>query len=224
MSQRRSKVKPRCLGPGASFPSLSLQLCDAPQQGRHVACPSPLGQVPTLPPAQLGRVRFIHGCFTFNLTKPVHKSHYLLRDREQQYKYTCARVCTHTHTHDHWHAGGSSWQGRKRNTLVGENTQPWAYHSHHTGDEAHGGCPVVCRWGLPRALSGKEPACQCRRHKRCGVSPCLGKLSWSRKWQPTPVFLPGKSHGQRSLVGYSPWGRKESDTAKETSQAHTHSL
>ena len=35
--------------------------------------------------------------------------------------------------------------------------------------------------------------------------------SWRRKWQPTPVFLPGKSHGQRSLVGYSPWGRKESD-------------
>ena len=35
-----------------------------------------------------------------------------------------------------------------------------------------------------------------------------------RKWQPTPVFLPGKSHGQRSLVGYSPWGRKESDTTE----------
>ena len=35
---------------------------------------------------------------------------------------------------------------------------------------------------------------------------------WRRKWQPTPVFLPGESHGQRSLVGYSPWGRKESDT------------
>jgi len=38
------------------------------------------------------------------------------------------------------------------------------------------------------------------------------KIPWRRKWQPTPVFLPGKSHGQRSLVGYSPWGRKESDT------------
>ena len=37
---------------------------------------------------------------------------------------------------------------------------------------------------------------------------------WRRKWQPTPVFLPGKSHGRRSLVGYSPWGRKESDTTK----------
>ena len=37
---------------------------------------------------------------------------------------------------------------------------------------------------------------------------------WRRKWQPTPVFLPGKSHGQRSLVGYSPWGCKESDTTE----------
>ena len=42
---------------------------------------------------------------------------------------------------------------------------------------------------------------------------------WIRKWQPTPVFLPGESHGQRSLVSYSPWGRKESDT---TEQLHFH--
>ena len=39
----------------------------------------------------------------------------------------------------------------------------------------------------------------------------VGKITWRRKWQSTPVLLPGKSHGQRSLVGYSPWGRKESD-------------
>ena len=42
------------------------------------------------------------------------------------------------------------------------------------------------------------------------------KIFWSRKWQPTPVVLPGKFHGQRNLVGYSPWGRKESDTAEYT--------
>ena len=41
--------------------------------------------------------------------------------------------------------------------------------------------------------------------------PWVGKIPWSRKWQPTPVFLPGKSHGQRSLVGCSPWGCEESD-------------
>ena len=39
--------------------------------------------------------------------------------------------------------------------------------------------------------------------------PWVGKIPWRRKWQPTPVFLPGKSHGQQSLAGYSPWGRKE---------------
>ena len=43
---------------------------------------------------------------------------------------------------------------------------------------------------------------------------CLGQEPWRRKWQPTPVHLPGKSRGQRSLVGYSPWGRRESDTAE----------
>jgi len=42
----------------------------------------------------------------------------------------------------------------------------------------------------------------------------VGKIPWRRKWQPTPVFLPGKSHGQRSLVGYSPWGHKELDTTE----------
>ena len=49
-----------------------------------------------------------------------------------------------------------------------------------------------------------ESACQCRRHKRCGFSPRVGKNPWSRKWHPTPVSLLGESHGQRSLVDYSP--------------------
>ena len=48
-------------------------------------------------------------------------------------------------------------------------------------------------------------------------------MPWRRKWQPTPVFLPGESHGQRSLAGYSPWGHKESDTAEQVSvRTHTH--
>ena len=52
-------------------------------------------------------------------------------------------------------------------------------------------------------LSGKESACQCRRYK---CDPCVGKIPWRRKWQPTPVFLPGKSHGERSLAGYTVHG------------------
>ena len=50
--------------------------------------------------------------------------------------------------------------------------------------------------------------------QRPGFNPWVRKIPWRRKWPPTPVFLPGKSHGQRSLVGYSPWGHKESDTTK----------
>ena len=46
-----------------------------------------------------------------------------------------------------------------------------------------------------------------------GLIPGGGKIPWRRKWQPTPVSLPGKSHGQRSLAGCSPWGHRESDTA-----------
>ena len=61
----------------------------------------------------------------------------------------------------------------------------------------------VAQW-----LSGKESACQCRR---CRFDSWVRKIPWGRKWQLTPVFLAGKSHEQRILVGYSPWNLKESD-------------
>ena len=57
--------------------------------------------------------------------------------------------------------------------------------------------------GFSRWLSGKESTCQCRRQRRCGFDPWVGKIPWRRAWQPTPVFLPGKFHGQRNLVGYT---------------------
>ena len=68
-------------------------------------------------------------------------------------------------------------------------------------------------------LRCREPACQCPRHKRCRFNPWIGKIPWRRAWQPTPVFLPGKSHGQRILAGYSPQGHNESDTTEETQHA-----
>ena len=71
-------------------------------------------------------------------------------------------------------------------------------------------------WGLPRWLSGKESACQCRRH---GFNLCVGKIPWSRKQQPFLVFLPGKFHKQRSLTDCSPQGCKESNT---TEHAYSH--
>ena len=57
--------------------------------------------------------------------------------------------------------------------------------------------------GIPSWHSGKESACQCKEHRRHGFNPWVGKIPWRRKWQPTPVFLPGKSHGQRSLAGFT---------------------
>ena len=76
--------------------------------------------------------------------------------------------------------------------------------------------------GLPRWLSGKESACQCRRHRRPGFDPWIGKIPWRRKWQPTPVFTPGKSNGQRSLVGYSQGNGKESDTTEHIYALYIH--
>ena len=82
-----------------------------------------------------------------------------------------------------------------------------------------------CLWALFRSLGNKptlkRSACQCWRHKRCGLYPWVRKIPWSRKWQPTPGLLPRKFHGQRSLVGYSPWGSKGSDMTEQLS-AHTH--
>ena len=51
---------------------------------------------------------------------------------------------------------------------------------------------------------------------RSGFGPWVRKFLWRRAWQPTPVFLPGESHGQRSLAGYNPWSHKESDTTEVT--------
>ena len=55
---------------------------------------------------------------------------------------------------------------------------------------------------------------------KCGFNPWLRTIPWRRKWQPTPVFLSGESHGQRSLAGCNPWGHKESNTTEHT-HAHT---
>ena len=67
---------------------------------------------------------------------------------------------------------------------------------------------MILKWFATSSSSGRPR-----------FDPWVGKISWRRKWQPTPVFLPGKSHGRRSLVGYCPWSRRESDT---TEQLHFH--
>ena len=70
---------------------------------------------------------------------------------------------------------------------------------------------LIRKHWLPWCLRGLSVCLQCRRP---GFDPWVGKIPWRRRWQPTPVLLPRKSHGQRNLVGYSPWGLKESDTTE----------
>ena len=81
---------------------------------------------------------------------------------------------------------------------------------------------------FPGGTSHKEPAFQCRRHKRCRFDPWIREIPWRRAWQPTLIFLPGESHGQRSLVGYSPWSCRVrhdwSDLACTHSRAETSGL
>ena len=70
--------------------------------------------------------------------------------------------------------------------------------------------------GFSGDANGKESTCQCRRRKKHWFDPWVGNIPWRRSWQPTAVLLPGESHRQRSLAGYSPWGHKELDTTEET--------
>ena len=76
----------------------------------------------------------------------------------------------------------------------------------------------VLEWGFKVFWVGKESACNAGDP---GFDPWVGTIPWRRAWQPAPVFLPGESHGQRSLAGYSPWGRRASDMTERLSTQHT---
>ena len=71
--------------------------------------------------------------------------------------------------------------------------------------------------GFPGGSDGKESACSAGDP---GWVPGLGRFPWRWKWLPTPVFLPGESHGQENQVGYSPWGCKELDTTERLKHMH----
>ena len=75
--------------------------------------------------------------------------------------------------------------------------------------------------GFPGGSVGRT-SCQCRRRKRCGLDPWVGKILWRRKWQPTPVFLTRESRGQRSLVGYSPWDCTVGPDWSDLARTHTY--
>ena len=76
-------------------------------------------------------------------------------------------------------------------------------HQHTCLENLHGQRSLA---GYAGGTSIKEPTCQCRRCERHGFDPWVRKIRWRRAWQPIPVYLPGESHGQRNLAGYSPWG------------------
>ena len=88
---------------------------------------------------------------------------------------------------------------------------------HHTSTRS---CLTLI-WAFPGGSVCKEPACQWRSCRRPRFNPWVRKIPWRRAWQPTPVFLPGESHGQRSLAGYSLWGCRVSDTTDSTEHIHT---
>ena len=73
-------------------------------------------------------------------------------------------------------------------------------------------------WAFPGGAVVKNLPANIRDLKDAGTIPGLGRFPWSRKWQSTPVFLPGKFHGQRSLVSNSPWGRSQTQLSDS---AHT---
>ena len=93
-----------------------------------------------------------------------------------------------------------------------------SYHQDHPGHMTESGLE-------PRQPSScsKEPACPCRRHRTRKFSPPAGRFPWRKAWLPAPVFLPGEPHAQRSLVGCSSLGPKESDRTEQL-RTHTHSL
>ena len=102
---------------------------------------------------------------------------------------TVMHIYLYLHTHTHTHTGFPSGS-----VITGMHTCLCL----HTHTHAH--ARVLLWW-----LCDKEPACQGRR---CRFNPWVRKIPWRRKWQLTPVFLPGKSHGHRGMVGYSPWSCK----------------
>ena len=101
-----------------------------------------------------------------------------------------------------WIALDDSWESLKVISFIS---------SDHKIDYSIFSCNFTETWltysvihvGLPWWL--KESACQCRSYRRFRFNSCVRKITWRRKWQPTPVLLPGKSHGQRSLEAHSPW-------------------
>ena len=109
------------------------------------------------------------------------------------------------------HSGPSTWS-RKRDSLFSDSLSHLCVHYTVTTATSAEQIPGVSTSVIHQhfnkqtgGATGKESACQ---RRRCGFHTWVGKIPWRRKWQPTPLLLPGKFHGQRSLAGCSPRGAK----------------
>ena len=120
---------------------------------------------------------------------------------------TSLSLSTFTHWRRKWQPTPVFLPGEShgRRSLVG--CSPWGHRESDTTEVTSSSNNSV---GLDGS-GGKSICLQCGRPR---FDPWVGKIPWRRKWQPTPVLLPGESHGWKSLVGYNPWGCKESDTAE----------
>ena len=101
-------------------------------------------------------------------------------------------MATHSRTEDPGRLRSMGSQRARYNWVTYTHTHTYIY--------------IELFYGFPRWCSGKEPTCQCRRHKTPGFNPWVGKIPWRRTWQPTPGFLPGESHGRRSPQGLQATG------------------
>ena len=125
---------------------------------------------------------------------------------------------THTHTHTHTHTCTS------RNTFnfLGLWRAISTFFSslklkHDLSSKKLHKYTILQNMGLPGGTVVRNPPANAGVSGEPSSIPGLGRIPWKRKWQPTPVYLPGKSHGQRSLVSYSPWNLKELNTAERLS-------
>ena len=111
-----------------------------------------------------------------------------------------------------WTEEPGRWQSMGSKSWHNRSNLARAHACVHTHTHTHTHTYIFFLRGFPGGFTtSKEPACQCRGRKRWGFDPWVGKISWRKAWQPTPLFLPREPDGQRSLADCSPWGHKESD-------------
>ena len=108
-------------------------------------------------------------------------------------------------------------KGKGKHVSVARNTEKGLWNRDRNWEERW---KMVNMFGLPRWLKLQRI---CLQSRRCRFHPWVGKIPCRKKWLPTPVFLPGESHGQRSPAGYRPWGHKESDMTEQLS-THKHDV